>query len=309
MAKFWLKWCTTIGACLCMAPLAAQPTAQPALPEWPAAPVMDDRSYPDCRHAYRARNLARYRAEDAGLCIEQIDAYYNEVLVPFRTQITAHQEALGTLEQLVSNGRAAYEPARVDAYLAELSAAHEAAGPDGASFAAYGAAETRYRDDRAFLEERFCRYAECEDYQLTAITTERDIDDGMHACGDAPGDTIYFEGLFGRALNWARNIPTETGLTNAIVAIGCRLEPEERQRAAEARDRVIEQDEIGATAQWISESRPEVSGSSTVTARNSQPNGAICLDITDVVIIDGEEQRAVRTMCRAPGESRYVLQA
>lgn len=299
-------------ACLALvsiAPTLAQPGSPSSFPEIPAAPVLQERDYPDCKFAYRERNLARYRAEEAAACIERLDGYYGAVIAPFSAQISAHRQALGALRTLVANAQASYPPSEVEAYLARLGSAQEAAGENGRYAAAFHEAETAYREDRAYLEERFCRYAECENYELTALTTERDIDDGMYACGDGPGNTIYFEGLFGRLLGWARDLPTNTGVADAIVVIGCSLEPEERRRAAEARDRAAEQDEVGATAQWTSETRPEVSGSSTVTARNSQPNGSTCLDITDVVIIDGEEQRAVRTMCREPGQSRYVLRA
>lgn len=296
----WLGRLAILGASL----VATPSIAQPAFPDIPPAPAMDDRPYPECKYAYRERNLARYRAEEASQCIERLDGYYEAVLSPFEPQVTAHGQALDALRDLVSNARSSYDAAMVDRYLARIEAQRE-----GADMAAYREADARYRDDRAFLEERFCRYAECEDYELTALTTERDIDDGMYACGDGPGDTIFFEGMFGRLLNWARGIPTNTGVADAIVRIGCSLEPEERRRAAEARDRAAEQDEVGATAQWTSETRPDVSGSSTVTARNSQPNGSTCLEITDVVIIDGEEVRAARTMCREAGGSRYVLRS
>ncbi|MGJ8537828.1 MAG: hypothetical protein ACSHW2_11790, partial [Parasphingopyxis sp.] len=59
----------------------------------------------------------------------------------------------------------------------------------------------------------------------------------------------------------------------------------------------------------VSPTRADVSGSSTVTALNSRPNGARCMDVTDVVIVSGEETRISKRMCRGPGESRYTLAA
>lgn len=262
-----------IGAFLTLAPAPAQT---------PALPTLDERPYPDCRLDYRERNLAISRAQEATACIERIDAYYADVLAPFETAMTAYLQAVGDEPS----------PETED-------------GP----FAPYRAAEARYRDDRAFLEERFCRYAECADYQPSAISAERDAADGMQQCGDEPGNTMFVEGLLGIIVNRVRDIDTGTNFTGMMVEFACRLRPEERQLAGAASDEVIAREEVGATAGWISPTRPEVSGSSTVTAMNSEPAGATCLDITDVIIIEGEEARRTRTMCREPGEARYVLRA
>ena len=59
---------------------------------------------------------------------------------------------------------------------------------------------------------------------------------------------------------------------------------------------------VGTTASWESESRPGVRGSSTVTAQQSDG----CMTVTDVVIVDGEETRAPKQMCRRPPSNRYV---
>lgn len=269
MARIGYGWTAALLAVCCFSAAASAQGPEPM--ELPAAPVIDGQAYPDCRHDYRERNLARSRLEDIAACIERIDGYYSEVVTPF---------ALG------------------------LEAGAQRAAEDDA---AYRAVEARYRDDREYLGERYCRYAECEDYEPTALSGERDLADGMQQCGE-PGDTIYLEGLIGLLVNRARQIDTGTNFTGALIGLACRLEPEERQAAAAASDEVIAREEVGATAAWVSPLREDVSGSSTVIAMNSEPSGATCLDITDVIIIGGEEERATRRMCRAPGESRYVLQ-
>ena len=268
MTGTWAGWAAIVALSLGLGAAAAQ---GPEPMELPTTPVIDGQPYPDCRYAYRERNLARSRATDITQCIERIDAYYTNVVTPFAARLDA------------------------DAPSAES---------DDAS---YRAAEARYRDDREYLAERFCRYAECDGYEPSALSGERDLADGMQQCGDE-GDTIYLEGLIGLLVNRARRIDTGTNITGAVISFACQLEPEERQAAADASEQVIAEEEIGATAEWVSPVRENVSGSSTVTARNSEPTGATCLEITDVIIIGGEEARATRTMCRAPGESRYVLQ-
>jgi hypothetical protein len=308
MARDWRHWMAALAACALLVPAMAQAPERPSLPAFPATPAVDDQPYPECRYAYRERNLARSRAEDAAECIEQIDAYYVEVLAPFPARMTAHQQAIAELRDRVTNDSAGYDQGEASDFIADLTAEFEASNSDGPHYTAYLAGETRYRDDRDFLGERFCRYAECEGYEPNAVTGERDEADGMQQCGE-PGDTIYLEGLIGIFVNRVRRLNTGTNITGSMIDFACRLRPEERQMADAASEQVVAQEEVGATAEWVSPSRAEVSGSSTVTAMNSQPTGATCLDITDVIIIDGEEARRTKTMCRAPGETRYTLQA
>lgn len=309
MAGILARSKVALAACAFLTAAMTQAPERRALPELPAAPVMADQAYPDCKDAYRERNLAVTRAQEATQCIARIDGFYAEVLAPFREQMLAHQQAIGALRDRVTGDAALPGQPGADGFVADAGAEFDASNPDGAHFAAYREAEARYRDDRAFLEERYCRYAGCEGYEPTAQSAERDAADGMQQCGDEPGNSIYFEGLVGALLNRARRMQTGTNITGTMVSIACRLRPEERQAAAEATDRAVAQEVVGATAQWVSPTRPEVSGSSTVTAMNSQPNGATCLDVSDVVIIDGEEALMTKRMCRAPGETRYILQS
>lgn len=62
---------------------------------------------------------------------------------------------------------------------------------------------------------------------------------------------------------------------------------------------------VGTTSRWRSETRANVSGSSTVVAADRTAEGA-CLTVTDVIIVDGEETRAPKRMCRRPPSNRYV---
>jgi hypothetical protein len=96
-------------------------------------------------------------------------------------------------------------------------------------------------------------------------------------------------------------------------SIACRLDPEEQKQAAEATLSVTRTDsedavpEVGASASWTSETRENVSGTSTVTGREASRGDLDCITVTDVVIIEGEETRAEKRMCRAPGSARYSI--
>ncbi len=98
-------------------------------------------------------------------------------------------------------------------------------------------------------------------------------------------------------------------------SIACRLDPEEQKQAAEATldaTRGAEDGaspEIGSSAEWTSNTREDVRGSSTVTSRDASSGDLDCITVTDVVIISGEETRAEKRMCRAPGSARYSIVA
>jgi hypothetical protein len=46
-----------------------------------------------------------------------------------------------------------------------------------------------------------------------------------------------------------------------------------------------------------------------VTSREAASGSADCITVTDVVIIEGEEARAEKRMCKAPGSARYSIVA
>jgi len=89
-------------------------------------------------------------------------------------------------------------------------------------------------------------------------------------------------------------------------AIASLLDCREQRQAATATEEAV-RGNVGTTATWTSETRANVSGSSTVTAAEPAAGGdSPCVTVTDVVIIDGEETRAPKRMCRRPPSNRYV---
>jgi surface antigen len=104
-------------------------------------------------------------------------------------------------------------------------------------------------------------------------------------------------------------IPEVAGmLTNAIA---CRLEPEEQKQAAEATLEATRGDaKVGTTSEWTSSKRENVSGRSTVIARNDvDSSGMQCITVSDVAIVNGEETTANKRMCKPKGSARYSLMA
>ena len=116
-------------------------------------------------------------------------------------------------------------------------------------------------------------------------------------------------GLANRALSrtgLASYVPTNSFATMLTDAIACKLDEKEQKQAATATTEAL-RGGVGSTANWKSETRPWVSGSSTVKAQTMAANGASCMEVRDVVIVEGEETTVSKRMCRAPGASGYPV--
>ncbi|GAB5488733.1 MAG: hypothetical protein Pars2KO_23030 [Parasphingorhabdus sp.] len=159
----------------------------------------------------------------------------------------------------------------------------------------------------------------------STTATESETTEGASSfsnlCGNGQGKPGENEvrkkrkGIFGladRAAAMTRKIPmvgdmmvdTANSLSQSLA---CRLYPEEQKQAAEATEQVAQSEEIGNTVEWKSTVRENVSGSSTVSAKNKLANGTPCLTITDVAIVDGDEIRLSKKMCKLPGAHRYTI--
>ena len=99
----------------------------------------------------------------------------------------------------------------------------------------------------------------------------------------------------------AAALPVGAVLGEALVRL---LDSCEQEQAVEATEEAV-RGGVGTTATWTSETRPGVSGSSVVTAAATGSDGE-CLTVTDIVIVEGEETRADKRMCRRPPSNRYV---
>jgi surface antigen len=128
--------------------------------------------------------------------------------------------------------------------------------------------------------------------------------EGRRQAGSAIGGIA--RGLLGRVGGGGvANIvmPMSSMLGDAIMNL---LDCREQEQAATATETAVRGGNVGDSATWQSESRPGVTGTSTVTAvNNSSPDGQ-CMTVTDVIIVDGEETRAPKQMCRRPPSNRYV---
>lgn len=158
-----------------------------------------------------------------------------------------------------------------------------------------------------------------------APTDETASDEGASSfsslCGNGQGKPKEGEvrkkrkGLFGLADRFSamtRKIPLVgdfmvDSANSLSQSISCRLYPEEQKQAVEATQEATRSEEIGKTVEWQSTVRENVSGSSTVAAKSQRANGTPCLTVSDIIIVDGEELRVSKQMCRLPGAARYTI--
>ena len=121
--------------------------------------------------------------------------------------------------------------------------------------------------------------------------------------GSIAGSALGSAGAGGAVVGLA--VPVGSLLSTAIID---KLDCKEQVQAAEATNSAV-RGGVGTSSTWTSESRTNVSGTSTVTGENKLADGTSCVTVTDVVIVDGEETTALKRMCRKPGESGYALAA
>lgn len=306
-------------------------TDEPPLPALPPTPVLDTTSYPECREDFQKIAAPFDKAEDTNRCTLLLDQYYAGVLTPFRQEMIDHQNALSALYNDQVGGQMKYSQASRDQFYKDMMQEHADSDPDGSNLADYRTSEARYQEDRAYLQDRFCFNTGCGGYPVpTYVAVEEEEtksasssdkkksakkSSGSQKCKKSRKRGGFLGGVLGGVVGDAAGLGTigtiiSSGVGAVLVGeIACKLTDKEQKVAADATVAVTEKEEVGATAEWKSPTRSGVSGSSTVTALNTEPSGRRCMNITDVAIIDGEETRVAKQMCRGPGESRYTVMA
>jgi surface antigen len=128
--------------------------------------------------------------------------------------------------------------------------------------------------------------------------------------GGAAGRTARRAGL-------GQFVPISEFTDQLSAEIACKLDEQEQKQAADATLEATrgagedgsEGPPVGQTSSWTSDSRDDVSGTSTVTAREASSGSDDCIMVTDVIIVEGEETRAEKRMCRPVGSARYSIVA
>jgi surface antigen len=276
----------------------------------------------------RARVMARIRANEENNA--RIDRDNERRQQEYQEQMRVRDAAV------------AAEQARYDAEMARYRAQQAEAERQNARRGGRASSETRASTERAAPQRTAERTRAASTSGLSCADQVRRNRQRGRAIGGALGGVAGLVG--GRQLGNAARIGVAVAAVpvGALIgdAIASRLDCREREQAAQATEQAVEGG-VGTTITWRSETRPNVTGTSTVTAveapvvasRNStvpatrtpanpagastaartpvataaaSPETSPCLTVTDVIIVDGEETRAPKRMCRRPPTNRYV---
>jgi len=301
---------------------------EPPLPQLPTMPVLSQGDYPDCREDHLSLPDPLDKAKNINECTTRLDDYYSGVLTEYRKRMNEYQDELSRIYTEKVAGRMEYSAASRDRFYKEMMEEHANSNPDGKNMAIYRAAEQLYNDDRNYLSDRYCYNTGCGGYPVPDnygfSYVEKSSSKPGKGAGKAGGDKgckksrgrgRLLGGIFGGVIGSVAGLDSVGTLIASAAGsllvgeIACKLSEDEQEKAAEATIAVVEQEKVGAVANWQSPTRGGVSGSSTVTALNTEPNGRKCLTITDVAIIDGEESRVSKQMCRGSGDAKYAIMA
>jgi len=133
-------------------------------------------------------------------------------------------------------------------------------------------------------------------------------------CDDSAGKAVgrsviggMLGSVTGRVGGLANFLPVPEGAGLLTDAIACKLEPEEQKNAADATLEATRGEEVGSTSTWTSETRKDVSGTSTVVGKTQLADGSTCMNVNDVIIVEGEETTVSKKMCKKPGAARYEI--
>lgn len=310
------------------------PQTEPPLPQLPPTPVLSQADYPDCREDHLHLPDPHDKAKNINQCTTRLDNYYSDVLTEYRKRMNQYQDEISRIYTEKVAGRMEYSAASRDRFYKEMRQEHANSDPDGKNMAVYRAAEQLYQMDRNYLSDRYCYNTGCGGYPVPENYGFLNMEGGTgkpgkpskqakisgksggnKSCKKSRGRGQLLGGIFGGVIGAVAGLDDVgvliAGAVGAVLVgeIACKLSQEEQEKASEATFAVVEQETVGAVAKWQSPTRGGVSGSSTVTALNTEPNGRKCLTITDVAIIDGEETRVSKQMCRGAGQSKYAIMA
>jgi surface antigen len=104
-------------------------------------------------------------------------------------------------------------------------------------------------------------------------------------------------------------LPPGTGSTLGFFVadrLACMLDSQERLQAEHATMQAVDQG-VGGQASWRSATHKGVQGTSSVVAETRETDGSLCRNVTDVIVVNGEESTVNKRLCRAAGATGFVL--
>ncbi len=155
---------------------------------------------------------------------------------------------------------------------------------------------------------------------LRKVTTPapKPSDDGKGGCPKGKKGNSIGRNILGNVINDAvGDAASKAGVYSYVPigevsgtltdAVACRLDPGEQVQAASPchlRQRGGRRDR-----RFDPVDRPDSAATVKVASINTEGGGRRCMNVTDFIIVEGEETRVTKRMCKEPGQTRYVVAA
>ena len=139
-----------------------------ALPVLPPTPRFTNNGYPGCREEFQSIVGTVEKVEAINRCTVALDQYQKTVLIAFRESMIEHQNRISNVYTEQVGGKMKYPADSQTQFYQAMMKEHADSNPDGAHFSEYRAAEARYKEDRAYLQDRYCFNTGCGGYTAPA---------------------------------------------------------------------------------------------------------------------------------------------
>jgi uncharacterized caspase-like protein len=138
------------------------------LPALPPTPEFSNDGYPSCRENFQSIAGTVEKVETINRCTVALDQYQKAVLIAFRESMIEHQKRISNIYTEQVGGQMKYPAESQTQFYKAMMKEHSDSNPDGAHFNEYRAAEARYKEDRAYLQDRYCFNTGCGGYTAPA---------------------------------------------------------------------------------------------------------------------------------------------
>ncbi len=144
------------------------PGSQSGLPVLPSTPRFSAVGYPTCRENFQSLIGTIEKVDAINSCTVTLDKYYNGVLIPFRQAMIDHQKRITAMYTEQVGGQMKFLAESKSQFYQAMMKEFAESNPEGVHFGDHRASEARYKEDRAYLQDRYCFNTGCKGYPVPA---------------------------------------------------------------------------------------------------------------------------------------------
>ncbi len=140
-----------------------------ALPLLPSTPQFANQGYPNCREEFQSIAPTLEKVASINRCTVALDQYQKSTLFVFRQSMIDHQKLISNIYTDQVGAQMKYPADAQRQFYGAMMKEHAESDPNGIHFSAYRAAEARYKEDRAYMQDRYCFNTGCAGYVAPAF--------------------------------------------------------------------------------------------------------------------------------------------